>query len=256
MRGRDELQPWKNLLERGDQANLPGRVEVDVDLVDQHRALHVGGLDGLAGVEEYLPHEVGQPGDQRLISLRQPCSGHADALTVDVQEVHLESLRIRQVPARADPASALQLERCHMREQLSCDEDGFEHLDEGAAELVAQELDESSADEALAEERPQSIEGRFTLPRCLSCAWQETTGAIAGDKPVGQGSTAGLGEGGVQRLCFPVDVAGIPREYSIARFQIQCCREPRYDALWSECRARIFSMPVTSLAEPELRVDR
>lgn len=79
MSGRDdELQLGEGLLERGDQADLPAWVQVEIELVDQHQALHVFGQQcwrGIGGgvvVPDEVPDHVCEPREGRLVSVRKP----------------------------------------------------------------------------------------------------------------------------------------------------------------------------------------
>ena len=64
MRGDDELQPRERFSKAGERLALPPWVEVEVELVDEHHALH---SCGRIGAIELVEHDraAGDVGDQR-----------------------------------------------------------------------------------------------------------------------------------------------------------------------------------------------
>lgn len=156
MRRDDELQARKGLLERGDQAALPAGMQMKIELVDEHESLHLLGLEvdgasGCAGLPQDVADDVGEPGDRRLVTVRQPGRGELDDLSPGL---NAEAVAGCQAVGGVGPSPPRELELLDVGEQLLVSEEHpLEHLGEGQGLLAVELIGEARADELAAIEQ-------------------------------------------------------------------------------------------------------
>ena len=83
MGGEDELHLRQGLGHRPDDLHLPLRVQVQIDLVHQDDATVFDQLLARKGNRSTLVQQVGNPADERPISVRQRLEGNRQLTTIE-----------------------------------------------------------------------------------------------------------------------------------------------------------------------------
>lgn len=155
-----ELQARERVLQRANEARLPGGVQVEIELVDEHQALHVLGLDlrdvVAAEVQEDLADQIGQPRQAGLVAVRQPRGGELDRAR---REGLLEAVAIVEIGRALDPSATAQLHVSDVGDEIGGGgEDAAEDPAEATGVLGGEEVGEPQADErGGAEQRDQAV---------------------------------------------------------------------------------------------------
>ena len=87
MGGEDELQLRESTRQRGNHVALPFRVQVQVDLVDEHDAGQLIEGHARGGNVDQVPDEVAGPADEGLVPVRE--SRERRRATLEIEQVLL-----------------------------------------------------------------------------------------------------------------------------------------------------------------------
>src|SRR5690606_12707827 len=149
----DELELREEGLERLDEGELPARVEVGAELVDEDDALHLLGTEvRKLRVPHQLADDGGAPRDRRLVAVREP--GRREAYGLRRCDLKVEAVALDELAGRVDTAAALEVEPPDPGEErlTGAQDPTQEHGEEGGLVRTKDVREVRAEDLSLAEE--------------------------------------------------------------------------------------------------------
>jgi len=103
----NKLDHREHAAERPHDRDLPGRVQVEIELVEQHQSLHLPGFHRPTALGEHLPDQIRDPGDHPLITLREGGRGQPHGA---LSRPEVEPSRLHEMPRPANARLATKLD--------------------------------------------------------------------------------------------------------------------------------------------------